>query len=159
MTTTLTSNLLRAPRVFGFKPSPTNRAALIASAALVLLSTLSGCAGLDSAAAPELQVRKLATQRWQALLAKDFDKAYEFAAPSYRQIRSAEYYSDKRRITPVKWLAVEVLRVECEATKCITRIKLESKPLTAFQFSGTLITAMDETWVFEGGQWWMFETL
>ncbi len=139
--------------------SPARRAAFVAGAAWLLATALAGCAGIGSTAAPELVVRQLATQRWQALLAKEFDKAYEFAVPSYRQIRTAEYYRNKRQSTPVKWLAAEVLRVDCEAAKCTVRIKLESKPLVPFQFTGTLITAMDETWVFEEGQWWMFETL
>lgn len=155
------TSILRFPfnRVRGSLQSSARRATLAAGATLLLASALVGCAGLGSAPAPEQLVRELATQRWQALLSKDFDKAYAFSVPSYRQIRTAEYYRGKRQATPVKWLAAEVLRVECQEAKCAVRIKLESKPLVPFQFDGTLSTGLDETWVLENGQWWIFETL
>lgn len=159
MTSGYRSIMLCAMRTFCPASWSARRATLQAVPVLLLATALVGCAGLYSAAAPELQVRRLATQRWQALMSKDFDRAYEFAVPAYRQIRSAEYYRNKRLITPVKWLAAEVLRVDCEPAKCTVRIKLESKPMVPPQFVGNLITAMDETWVFEDGQWWMFETL
>lgn len=129
--------------------------ALLSGVALAL----SGCASLGTTEPPETVVRQLATQRWQALLARDFDKAYGFAVPSYRQLHAPDYYRGKRQATPVKWLAAEVLRVDCEPEKCTVRIKLESKPLVAMRFDGTLTGGLDETWVLEGGKWWMFETL
>lgn len=126
----------------------------------VAVTAVAGCAGLTTPAAPEQVVRQLATQRWQALLAKDFDKAYEFSVPSYRALKTAEYYKNKRQATPVKWISAEIFNVECEASKCAVRIKLESKPIVPFSnFDGTIVGGLDETWVLEGGKWWMFETL
>lgn len=137
----------------------TMRTPLLAGTALLLSMAVGGCAGIGQTQAPEQIVRQLATKRWQALLAKDFDKAYEFATPSYRKIKTADYYRNQRQSTPVKWIAAEVLRVDCQVEKCTTTIKLESKPIVPFKFTGTITSGIDETWVFEDGQWWMFEAL
>lgn len=127
--------------------------------AALLAATLSGCAGLGTPQPPELAVRTLATQRWQALMAQDFAKAYTFAPPSYRQLHTADVYQKKYQGVPVKWLAAKVLRVQCETEKCDVRIDLESKPLIPFGFKGSINSGLDETWVLENGQWWMLETL
>lgn len=146
------SKLTKAANVF---ISKSGRFVLTTAAATALV----GCAGLTSSAPPEQVVRQLATQRWQALLSRNFDKAYEFSVPSYRALRNAEYYKRNREATPVKWISAEVFGVECEAIKCVVRIKLESKPIVPFNFPGNIVGGIDETWVLEGGKWWMFETL
>lgn len=126
---------------------------------LLIATALVGCAGMYSSQPPELQVRHLATQRWQALLSKDFEQAYSFAVPSYRQIKTLSDYSSQRQATPVKWIAAEILRVDCVEKKCQVTVKLESKPITPFPFKGNITSGIDETWVLEGQQWWMLETL
>jgi hypothetical protein len=150
------SQLTRTAKPF---TSKAGRVAYAAVSAAVSAAVLAGCAGLTSSAPPEQVVRQLATQRWQALLSRDFDKAYEFAVPSYRALKNADYYRKNREATPVKWIAAEVFGVECEAVKCVVRIQLESKPIVPFNFQGNIVGGIDETWVLEGGKWWMFETL
>ncbi len=129
--------------------------------AVVMLPAVlaSGCAGLGSSEPPELVVRKLATQRWQALLARDFDKAYSFAVPGYRKIKSLEHYKSNRQGAPVNWLSAEVLRVECEKERCKVVVQLESKPILPFVFRGNLTSGIDEVWVYEDRRWWVLETL
>lgn len=112
---------------------------------------------------PEDQVKALANQRWQYLIAGDFDKAYEMATPGFRKIRNLRDYRVRKSAVPVKWLAAEVLRVECTPaetpTKCAVRIKLNSEPVIPSGFKGVLSSGIDETWLFEDGRWWMFESL
>jgi hypothetical protein len=128
--------------------------------AVAVLTTLlvSGCAGLGSSEPPELIVRKLATQRWQALLARDFDKAYAFAAPGYRKIHSLEYYRSNRQ-PPVRWLSAEIMRVECVQDRCKVMVELDSKPTIPFAFRGNIKSGIEEVWVFEDRRWWMLEAL
>lgn len=126
-----------------------------------LVATLSGCATMGSK--PEDQVKALANQRWQYLVAGDFDKAYEMAAPGFRKIRPLRDYRVRKSAVPVKWLAAEVLRVSCtpteQPTKCLVRIKLDSEAMVPGAPKGVLSSGIDETWLFEDGRWWMFETL
>ena len=134
-------------------------AAMVALTPLALAGALAGCAALGPAAPPEQLVSQLATKRWDALVAQDFDKAYSLAAPSYRQLTNADAYKKKKQGVPVKWLSAKVLRVKCEEKKCDVRIEIESKPIVPFTYKGTIASGLDETWVLEGGKWWILESL
>ena len=125
--------------------------------ACVLSLSLVGCASLRPA--PEETVRKLATQRWQALLAGKFDQAYEFATPGFRKLRSVDFYRTNRSAVPVKWVSAEVLRVDCEPQRCTVKIKLITRPNMPGFNKLNLETGLDEVWLLEDGQWWMFEKL
>lgn len=146
------SKLTKTANVFIFKTRLSVLAALAVTA-------LVGCAGLTSSVPPEQVVRQLATQRWQALLSGDFDKAYEFTTPSYRQIKSAATYRLQKQALLVKWISAEVVGAKCDGPKCDLFYKLEFKPLVPMRFDGTLFSGNSEVWVFEGGQWWAFEDL
>jgi hypothetical protein len=125
--------------------------------ACVLSFALAGCASLRPA--PEEAVRKLATQRWQALLAGKFDQAYEFATPAFRKLRSVDFYRTNRSAVPVKWVSAEVLRVDCEPQRCVVKVKLITRPIMPGFNKLNLETGLEEVWIEEDGQWWMFEKL
>ena len=125
--------------------------------ACVLSLSLVGCASLRPA--PEETVRKLATQRWQALLAGKFDQAYEFATPAFRKLRSVDFYRTNRSAVPVKWVSAEVMRVDCEPQRCVAKVKLITRPIMPGFNKLNLETALEEVWIEEDGQWWMFEKL
>jgi hypothetical protein len=140
-------------------PTSARKRLAVAGLALLITGTLTGCASLWTPKTPEQVVSQLSTQRWQALLAGDFEKAYAFAAPSFRQIKTLDYYRSARQATPVKWLASDLVRVNCSEQRCTVTINLESKPLVPFPFAGTIKSGVEEIWILENGQWWMFETL
>lgn len=125
--------------------------------ACVVSFSLVGCASLRPA--PEETVRKLATQRWQALLAGKFDQAYEFATPAFRKLRSVDFYRTNRSAVPVKWVSAEVLRVDCEPQRCVAKVKLITRPIMPGFNKLNLETGLEEVWIEENGQWWMFEKL
>jgi hypothetical protein len=130
----------------------------LALATLGLMSlAVVGCASLQPA--PEETVRKLATQRWQALLAGKFDQAYEFATPAFKKLRTVDFYRTNRSAVPVKWVSAEVLRVDCEPQRCSVKIKLITRPIMPGFNKLNLETGLDEVWILEDGQWWMFEKL
>lgn len=137
------------------------RWALLGALAATALVGIGGCASLVSG--PEDKVKALATQRWQYLVEGDFDKAYEMATPGFRKVRNLRDYRVRKSAVPVKWVAAEVLRVECspaeKPTKCVARIKLDSTPVVPSGFKGVLSSGIDETWLFEDGHWWVFESL
>lgn len=123
----------------------------------VAASLLSACAGIKSAP-PEETVKERATERWQALLKRDTRKAYEYMAPSYRSVVSAETFGSKFG-TSVVWVSAEVVSVACETAKCTATVRIEAKPLMGAKFGNTIETHVDETWLLEDGRWWFFQKL
>lgn len=118
---------------------------------------LSGCA--TPAANPQEAVRKLAQQRWDHVLAGKYDKSYDMLVPSYRKLKSLDHYNTAARSAPVKWKSAEVVRVECDTKTCKVVVKVVSQLIMPTFYKGPLVSGLDETWVFEDGQWWKLETL
>ena len=127
---------------------------------LALLATLllSACATLPGLT-PQDQVRQRATQRWQALLAYDYAKAYEFATPSYRALVTPESYRT-RQGAALQRTSAKVFRVDCpEPDKCQARIEVGVKPPLGKRYGAEITAPVDETWVLQNGQWWLVERL
>lgn len=139
--------------------NPTQRPALqpfiLWGAALASLA-LSACATLGSGT-PQEQVSQRANQRWQALISADFTRAYNFNAPGYRAVISPE----EHRATvgsAVAWVGAEAIKVDCpEANKCTATVRIDFKPLVGGRYGDKINTHIDETWLFEDGQWWYFQ--
>ena len=128
-------------------------ALLLATAALV-----AGCAALGPQT-PEDAVKARASDRWAAMLKGEMPKAYAYLAPGYRAVHSEKEYAG-RRGNAVQLKGAEVVEVRCpEATKCNARVRIESKPFMMKGFSDTMATHVDETWLLEDGQWWLFEQI
>ena len=126
--------------------------------ALVAVALLAGCASVESGT-PEEIVKARATARLKAMVAHDFKKSYEYLAPSYRAVRTVEQYSANIG-GAVQWLGADVVRVQCEsAEKCTARIKIDAKPLMSTRYQGTISTGVNETWLLEEGQWWLYQKL
>ena len=130
--------------------------AALATATLAA-SLLAGCAAFG-VATPEQTVQERATERWKALIAGDLNKAYGYMAPSYRAVTSLERYSSSIGGVAT-WVGAEVIRVECATEKCTARLKIEAKPAATMHFKANITTGVDETWLLEDGQWWLFQKL
>jgi len=136
--------------------SPWRRIAALAPLCASLV--LAACASLGGKA-PQDQVRQRASERWQALVAGDFTKAYNYSTPGYRAVVNADAFRG-RHGTAVKWVGSEVVSVKCpEATRCLANIRLEVQPLLGGRFGDKIDTHIDETWLLEDGQWWVFQSI
>lgn len=143
--------------------SPQTRAPLRTSRWVTVCSSLaaaivlSACASMG-ASAPQDQVKQRATERWQALVAGDFDKAYSYNTPGFHALVTPAAY--RGRIgSAVKWLGAEVTRVDCpEPTKCDVQIRLVYRPVLGGG-KGSYSTYLDETWLLEDGKWWIFQPI
>jgi len=119
---------------------------------------LAACASVGGGN-PQDQVRQRASERWQALVAGEFSRAYAYLTPSYRAVVSADGYR-KRFGAAVLWLGAEVVEVDCpEATKCLAHLRIDYKPLLARKNTDKMSTNVEETWLFEGGQWWFYQDI
>ena len=136
--------------------TPLRRATLWTT--LLASLTLAGCASLDGGN-PEAQVTQRANERWKHMVAKEFDKAYAYSTPAFRDVVTPEAY--RGRFGPaVNWVGAEVVRVNCaEPAKCVAVVRLDYSPLLGRSKAQTYSTHFDETWLLEGGQWWIFQNL
>jgi hypothetical protein len=119
---------------------------------------LTGCAS-DSGllADKEHIVEQRAQERWNHLLAGDYNKAYAYLPPSYRALVTAEDYRN-RFGDGAAWKSAVVERVKCETDeRCAADIDLRIL-VVARGFSGKPLPAkVYETWLKEDGQWWFYQ--
>ena len=119
---------------------------------------LAACASLGTGT-PQAQITQRATERWQALIALDFPRAYTYGTPSFRSVVPQDNYRI-RFGAGVTWLGAEVVGVECpEATKCIAKLRIDYKPLLGRNTGDKYSSLVDETWLLDAGQWWIFESV
>ena len=95
------------------------RVATVAAAAIAV----SACAIQPQTT--EDAVMSRAQQRWDALVAKDFKKAYTYMAPSYRALVTPEDYV-KKFGTGGRWTSVAVDSAKCEAERCQVKVRVEA---------------------------------
>ena len=126
--------------------------------ALAVASTLvGGCAstgslGKDSPAeVKQAVVGKRAEERWQALIQRDFDRAYGYFSPASREVIRVSDFS--QRMSQFPYRAVKVDKVECEAELCTVSLTL------TYDFPQMKMTnvptPLQESWLIDGGQAWL----
>ena len=125
---------------------------LLVSVVLVACASVGGKVQED-------QVRQRATERWQALIAGEFTRAYGYITPSYRAVVSPDRYHS-RFGDAGSWVGSEVVDVNCpETSKCLVRLRIDFKPLLVRKNIDKMTTHIDETWLLEDGQWWLFQDI
>ncbi|MBL8523726.1 MAG: hypothetical protein JNN20_08560 [Betaproteobacteria bacterium] len=118
---------------------------------MFLVHFIVGCASTVSAppaVTPEDAVATRAQERWDALLARDMEKAYGFISPAGRISMSLEVY--RGRVNPQYWRKIKVKEVSCKPDVCEVVMDLD------YSFEGiALKTLVNETWIFDSGKWWI----
>lgn len=106
-------------------------------------------------AALEQRVR----ERWQALSARDFGKAWEYTTPAFRASFPKQLYIKKFSYA-LEWelTAVKVVNYDASAAVASVVARVMSKPTKQTSTASILIGAtpsnLRERWVFVEGQWW-----
>ncbi len=115
---------------------------------------LSACA--SQTADPENAISARAQNRWDALLADDFETAYAFYSPGYRSTMSMIDFAVRIRTQPVRWTSAEYQDHSCTETTCTVRFKIGfivSKPVVGLdKWEDSSI--LKEKWIKTDGQWW-----
>ena len=125
--------------------------------ALCASIAIGGCASPGSSS-PEDQVTKRASERWKYMLAKDMDRTYSYTTPGFRALVSVEAYRGRFGAAAI-WLGAEVVRVECsEPAKCKAVVRVDFRP-TLGSANNKISTHVDETWLLENNQWWIFQDI
>ncbi|MFD2378067.1 hypothetical protein ACFSTJ_12145 [Ottowia pentelensis] len=118
---------------------------------------LAGCAGLQPQTTEQI-VQQRAQQRWDALVAGDFAKAWTYSTPSFRQrVKQNDYRDQFGRAG--QWTAAKVESVTCKAERCTAQVSLTARLLFP-GFKNQLTTGeVPEIWVRDDGQWWYLPPL
>ena len=127
---------------------------------LVFLALSGGCASgpqWDDAQRSILEER--VRERYQALAARDFKKAWEYTTPSYRAIFSKQLYAKKfSYAVELQLTGVEVVNYDSDAAVASVVVRVMSKPTlqtsTASRLIGATPRSLGEKWVFSQDQWW-----
>jgi hypothetical protein len=118
----------------------------------VLVTLLSACAETVD------DIDAKAVARWQALIDNDYEKAYQYIAPSYRELENLMTYQmriQKAQLN-IQWNDVEFLDKECNEESCNVKLNINY----TYQFSrrafgeATAGTRIEESWIKDGGTWY-----
>jgi hypothetical protein len=97
--------------------------------------------------------------RFDALVARDYGKAWEYTTPSYRAIFSKQLYAKKFSYAlQLELTGVEVVNYDSDAAVASVVVRVMSKPTlqtsTASRLIGATPRSLGEKWVFSQDQWW-----
>lgn len=143
---------------------PGMRLALVAACAL----TLAACASQSKRpsaeaqpatpkAAPEDQAKQRALRRWDLLIERRFDEAYQLLSPGYRQTMTQEAYVKTMKDRPVQWTRVLFNKATCEVEVCTVEIQVNAQFQMPVMRVGTVdaVNMVSENWILSGGEWYL----
>lgn len=134
--------------------APADAASQVASATA---QPTSAPASIPAAITPQEQaVLQRAQERWDALVAHDFERAWLYLTPAEREKVKQQDYRTNFGGDAV-WKAAVARRARCiAAERCAVLVVLEVKVLAPQfqQLFPEIEREVEEEWVTEGGQWW-----
>lgn len=122
--------------------------------AVILGLLCSGCAILKPEP-PEEVVARRATERWQALIRGDFERAYRYYTPSFRKEVDLKSFALEKRKGVGVWQAARVEQVECpERERCRVLVRVKTRFVHPRYGPIESETPVEERWVYKDGKWW-----
>lgn len=124
-------------------------------AALALFGALSALGGCADKADPS-NIDRRAVERWNYLIARQAEKAYDYLTPGFRETQDRETYARSMNGRPVRWKSVKFSRKECDAETC----KVFVAVTYGLTMPGAIATPVEstsnqeETWILSGGEWY-----
>lgn len=122
--------------------------AALAAVFLAACATTGGGGGGD--------VVKRAEARWDAVLAGDFESAYQYYSPGYRSSHSPGDFELSMRLRKVQFRDARYAEHACDGDRC--NLKIEVKYHVASPVPGLdkwdSKTTIDETWIRTQDEWW-----
>lgn len=124
-------------------------------AIVALIALLAACS--DPRPASEV-VSERAEARWAAMVGRDFQAAWEYYTPGYREQTTAAEFEGEMARRPVQWTDAEVFEVNCadDEPSCEVRVRVDYQVQAAVQGVGMLQSksGVTEIWLQIGGEWW-----
>jgi hypothetical protein len=100
------------------------------------------------------ELRTRVEARWAALIAGDFDRAYEFQTPAYRKIYTAQQFR-ARFGEALRWKQARVVEIELKRPEVATvAVEIEYSIFVSERGMMEDKVVDTETWLRVDGQWW-----
>jgi hypothetical protein len=99
-----------------------------------------------------------AESRWDAIIAGDFDTAYQYYTPGYRSSNTLGDFEISMRLRKVQIREAQFLEQDCEESVCTLKFKTKfrvASPVPGLD-AWTSTTKIEEKWVKTQGKWWYF---
>lgn len=122
---------------------------------LLALVFLAGCATTTGGGGGG-SLGKRAQERWDALLAGDFDTAYEYYSPGFRSSHSRGDFEVMMRLRKVQFTDAKYADQDCEGDRCTVTFDVGYRIASPVPGLDTWESTqkLEETWVRTQGQWW-----
>lgn len=136
----------------------TARSSFPGHAVLVLFAAalLAACAGTGGPVPAEVSVEERAQERWDHVVARDFESAWQLYAPGFRNANDQRDFSRDMARRPVRWLGAAVQAADCEGDRCKVSVAVTYQAVgaPAGQRRIRMTRTLEETWIRLDGQWW-----
>jgi len=125
---------------------------------LTMMGMIALLAACSDPRPPAEVVEERAQARWQAMVARDFQGAWEYYTPGFREQMTAVEFEGEMARRPVQWTDAEVFEVNCadDEPRCEVRVRVDYQAQAAVPGVGMLKSksGVTEIWLQIGGEWW-----
>ena len=121
---------------------------------VLLISSLLVLAACSS---EEQTLEEKAVARWEHLIKGEFDQAYEFLTPGYRQSENLESYGLRMGASQVKWQEATFDKKECEDENlCVVQVNIQYLYVMPVAGGKEMVqtTTVRENWIKKEDGWY-----
>jgi hypothetical protein len=118
---------------------------------LVVALTLAACS------APEPQtLEERALARWQHLIERDFESAWQYFAPGYKDAHPSQAFVTEMAERPIVYRDVSLIRTNCDGDRCEVTLDVTYQVPRGASGQGPsrISTTIRERWISLDQTWW-----
>ena len=129
--------------------------------AFVALASIAGCASSPSKPGKPAKdesadvIQQKSVERWNFLIARQAEKAYDYLSPGYRATKPRDVYAKEMNERGVRWSKVTYNHQQCDGDTCNVSLFIDYK-LKMPGPAGTVssFAPLTETWIKLNGRWY-----
>ena len=123
---------------------------------LVLAATFMLAACGDPASEPPQSLEERVEARWHYIIERDFDAAWAFYSPGFRDTNPRPEFIDDMARLRVNYTDAVFQGAHCEGDRCDVRVGVTYQLIGGRRGLGDMQvpSTVEERWIFLGGQWW-----
>lgn len=120
--------------------------------ASVLAGVLLAVGGCTDKSSPD-RIDQRSVERWNYLIARQAEKAYDYLTPGFKQTVDREAYAASMNGRPVQWKTAKFAGKTCEAEHCKVSIDVTYSIKLPGGAVGESTSTQSENWLLVDGEW------